>query len=328
MVNKLQSQGDTAPRARLVEIDETSAGQRLDNFLLRQLKGVPKSRIYRIVRMGEVRINKGRAKPDYRLQKGDTVRIPPIRTASRPAPPSAGNLAWLNDRILYEDDDLIAIDKPSGMAVHGGSGVSLGLIEALRQLRPRCRFLELVHRLDRDTSGVLLIAKRRPVLRDLHAQLRQGNTQKRYAALLRGNWQGKARRIDAPLEKNVLRSGERVVRVSERGKPATSRFIPKQNFPPGASLPEGASLVEIALLTGRTHQARVHAAHMGQPIAGDAKYGDARFNNRLKAFGLARLFLHASSITFTHPGQACKIRIEAPLATDLKAVLEKLRSDA
>ncbi len=325
MANKQQSQGDTAPKVRFIEIDEADAGQRLDNFLLRQLKGVPKSRIYRIVRMGEVRINKGRSKPDYRLKKGDTVRIPPVRTASRPAPPSADKLKWLNDRVLYEDDDLIAIDKPSGLAVHGGSGINLGLIEALRQLRPECRFLELVHRLDRDTSGVLLIAKRRPVLRDLHTQLRQGSTQKRYTALLRGNWVGKARRIDAPLEKNQLRSGERVVNVSDEGKAAASRFIPKQNFGPTEALPEGASLVEIALLTGRTHQARVHAAHLGQPIAGDTKYGDTRFNNQLKDFGLSRLFLHASSITFMHPGQACKTRIEAPLASDLQAVLENLK---
>ena len=324
MTNKQQSQVHTAPSVQFVEIDEADAGQRLDNFLVRKLKGVPKSRIYRIVRHGEVRINKGRVKPDYRLKDGDIVRIPPIRTASRQAPPLARNLEWLEERVLYEDDVILAIDKPSGIAVHGGSGINLGLIEALRQLRPNSRFLELVHRLDRETSGVLLIAKKRSSLKDLHTQLREGKTKKIYTALLAGTWHGKARRIDAPLEKNQLRSGERMVRVAEDGKVAASRFIPSKNYQNIASYPEGAALVEINLLTGRTHQARVHAAHIGQPIAGDGKYGDARFNDAMKAFGLKRLFLHASSITFTHPVQACKMCVESPLAEDLQQVLEKL----
>jgi len=309
---------------QFVEIDEADAGQRLDNFLIRKLKGVPKSRIYRIVRHGEVRINKGRTKPDYRLKDGDIVRIPPIRTASRQPPPLARNLGWLEERVLYEDDVMLAIDKPSGMAVHGGSGINLGLIEALRQLRPNSRFLELVHRLDRDTSGVLLIAKKRSMLKDLHAQLRQGQTKKIYTALLAGAWQGKARRVEAALEKNQLSSGERMVRVSEEGKPAASRFVPTRNYQDIAAYPAGAALMEINLLTGRTHQARVHAAHIGQPIAGDSKYGDAAFNEAMKAYGLKRLFLHASSIAFTHSVQSCKMRIESPLAEDLQQVLEKL----
>lgn len=324
MANKQQSQAPTAPSVQFLEIDETDAGQRLDNFLLRKLKGVPKSRIYRIVRHGEVRINKGRVKPDYRLKDGDIVRIPPIRTASRQAPTIAKNLDWLEDRVLFEDDVILAIDKPSGMAVHGGSGINLGLIEALRQLRPDHRFLELVHRLDRDTSGVLLIAKKRSALKDLHAQLREGQTKKIYTALLAGTWEGKARRIEASLEKNQLRSGERMVRVSEEGKVAASRFIPSRNYQHIETYPDGASLVEINLLTGRTHQARVHAAHIGQPIAGDTKYGSAEFNEAMKAYGLKRLFLHASSITFTHPVQSCKMSVESPLAEDLQQVLEKL----
>jgi 23S rRNA pseudouridine955/2504/2580 synthase len=328
MANKQQSQAHTAPSVRFVEIDDTDEGQRLDNFLVRHLKGVPKSRIYRIVRHGEVRINKGRVKPDYRLQAGDVVRIPPVRTATRPEAPSARKLEWLKERVIYEDEVMLAVDKPSGLAVHGGSGISLGLIEALRQLRPECRFLELVHRLDRDTSGVLLIAKKRSVLKDLHEQLREGSTRKIYTALLLGAWSGKARRIEAALEKNQLRSGERLVRVAEQGKTAISRFVPEKNFTSARSLTHGASLVRIHLLTGRTHQARVHAAHIGHPIAGDEKYGDAEFNVTMKTFGLKRLFLHAASITFTHPVKSCKIQIEAPLADELQKVLENLERGA
>ncbi len=305
---------------RFIEVDENDAGQRLDNFLRRQLKGVPKSHIYRIVRLGEVRINKGRSKPDYRLQSGDVVRLPPVRTATRAALPRADNLDWLNTRILYEDDDLMAMDKPSGIAVHGGSGISLGLIEALRQLRPQCRFLELVHRLDRDTSGVLLVAKRRSALLALHEQLRNKRIQKKYTALLMGNWSGKARRVDAPLEKNRVRSGERVVRVNENGKPAASRFTLQKNFSVDGL---DVALMEIKLITGRTHQARVHAAHLDRPIAGDEKYGDKDFNNQIRKLGLKRLFLHAAKVTFTHPGKDCKIQLEAPLPGELVNVLEK-----
>lgn len=325
MANRQQSQGDSGVKVRFVEIDNDDAGQRLDNFLRRYLKGVPKSHIYRIVRMGQVRINKGRSKPDYRLQTGDIVRIPPVRTATRQAPPKAGNLEWLNTRILFEDDDLLAIDKPSGLAVHGGSGIHLGLIEALRQLKPQCRFLELVHRLDRGTSGVLLIAKRRPVLRQLHEQLRNNQIQKRYLALLQGSWTGKGQRVEVALEKNQQRSGERLVTVSETGKTAISRFMPRKNFSHNNL---DATLVEIKLITGRTHQARVHAAHLGRPIAGDDKYGDKHFNATMKQLGLKRLFLHAAKLVFTHPTKDCKMRIEAPLPEDLNVVLEKLSSDS
>ncbi len=325
MANRQQSQGDSGVKVRFIEIDNDDSGQRLDNFLRRHLKGVPKSHIYRIVRMGQVRINKGRSKPDYRLQTGDIVRIPPVRTATRQAPPKADNLEWLNARILYEDDDLLAIDKPSGLAVHGGSGIHLGLIEALRQLRPQCRFLELVHRLDRGTSGVLLIAKRRPVLRQLHEQLRNNQIQKRYVALLQGNWTGKGQRVEVALEKNQQRSGERMVTVSETGKTAISRFTPRKNFSHNNL---DAALVEIKLITGRTHQARVHAAHLGRPIAGDDKYGDKNFNATMKQLGLKRLFLHAAKLAFTHPAKDCKMHIEAPLPEDLNAVLEKLASDS
>lgn len=323
MVNRQQSQRDSGVKVRLIEIVDNDAGQRLDNFLRRHLKGVPKSHIYRILRKGEVRINKGRSKPDYRLQTGDIVRIPPVRTATRQAPPKADGLDWLNACILYEDDDFLAIDKPSGMAVHGGSGIRLGLIEALRQLRPQCRFLELVHRLDRDTSGVLLIAKRRPVLRQLHEQLRSRQIQKHYVALLMGTWPGKAQRVEVALDKNRQQSGERMVKVSETGKPAVSRFTPRRNFSINNI---SAALVEIKLITGRTHQARVHAAHLGRPIAGDEKYGDKNFNAATKQLGLKRLFLHAAHLVFTHPAKDCKIRIEAPLPGELTAVVEKLAS--
>lgn len=325
MTNKQQSQRDSRTKVRFIEVDENDAGQRLDNFLRRQLKGVPKSHIYRIVRMGEVRINKGRSKPDYRLQSGDVVRLPPVRTATRATPPRADDLGWLNARILYEDDDLMAIDKPSGMAVHGGSGISLGLIEALRQLRPQCRFLELVHRLDRDTSGVLLIAKRRPALRALHEQLRNKRIQKKYTALLMGNWSGKAQHVDAPLEKNRMLSGERVVRVSENGKTAASRLSLQKNFSINDT---DAALMEIKLITGRTHQARVHSAHLGKPIAGDEKYGNKEFNSRMKKLGLKRLFLHAAKVTFAHPSEDCKMQLEAPLPGELVSVLEKFSGGA
>jgi len=321
MTNRQQSQGDSGVKVRFIEIDDDAAGQRLDNYLRRFLKGVPKSHIYRIVRMGEVRINKGRSKPDYRLQTGDIVRIPPVRTATRQAIPKADNLEWLNARILLEDNDLLAINKPSGLAVHGGSGIRLGLIEALRQLRPQCRFLELVHRLDRGTSGVLLVAKSRPALRQLHEQLRNNQIQKRYTALLQGNWTGRGQRVEVALEKNQQQSGERMVRVSETGKSAISRFTPRKNFSRNNL---NVTLVEIKLITGRTHQARVHAAHLERPIAGDDKYGDKNFNATMKQLGLKRLFLHAAKLTFTHPANDCKVYIEAPLPEDLAAVLEKL----
>jgi 23S rRNA pseudouridine955/2504/2580 synthase len=308
---------------RWLEVDGEHAGQRLDNFLLATLKGVPKSHIYRIVRRGEVRINKGRARPDYRLNEGDIVRIPPLRTADtdRRAPAVVPErYRALEARILYEDDGLLILDKPSGMAVHGGSGIRLGVIETLRLLRPRSRSLELAHRLDRDTSGCLVVAKKRSVLKALHALLRESGESgmdKRYQALVQGGWRGGERRVNAPLQKSVLRSGERLVRVSEQGKASVSIIAPLRRF-------REATLVEVRLLTGRTHQARVHAAHLGKPIAGDDKYGNKEFNQRMREYGLRRLFLHAASLSFIHPASGTRLHVEAPLPAELTEILDKL----
>lgn len=309
------------PAVRYLEIDETRAGQRLDNFLIATLKGVPKSHIYRILRKGEVRVNKGRARPDYRLEEGDVVRIPPLRQAPPPlkagGPEAAEGFAWLLPRILYEDDDLMVVNKPAGLAVHAGSGVSVGLIEALRGLRPQAPFLELAHRLDRDTSGCLLLAKSRPALIALHRMLRDGKLEKTYLALVAGVWRGGAREVRAALERDRPRSGERMVEVSEGGKQAASRFSPRQRY-------GSASLMEIRLLTGRTHQARVHAAHVGHPIAGDDKYGDREFNRRMQRLGLKRMFLHAHQLQFAHPVSGYKMDVEAPLPAELSSLLDRL----
>lgn len=305
--------------ARNVEIDAEGAGQRVDNFLVRQMKGVPKSHIYRVLRKGEVRVNSARARPDYRLQAGDKVRIPPVRQGAETskAQPLPGALERLRTRILYEDSGLLVLNKPAGMAVHGGSGVSYGVIEALRALRPEAKHLELVHRLDRDTSGCLAVAKKRSVLRALHELLRCGGMEKRYLALLAGRWKGGTREVTASLRKNVLQGGERVVRVSDEGKSAVSLFRPLSVF-------AEASLVEVVLATGRTHQIRVHAAHIGHPIAGDEKYGDPGFNRRMREFGLKRLFLHAHFIAFRLPEADEEVSVSAPLDDDLRQVLERL----
>lgn len=308
---------------QLLTIDANHTGQRVDNFLITKLKGVPKTHIYQLLRKGQVRINKGRIGPDYRLQSGDIVRIPPVRGVKAQAEHIASaavpqkRFAWLEECILYEDEAFLAIDKPAGLAVHGGSGISLGLIETLRALRPDARFLELVHRLDRETSGCLLVAKKRVALLALHSALRDGGFDKRYLALLKGQWQGKARRIEASLEKSRLQSGERRTHVSENGKKSASRFTPKRIF-------AHATLVEIKLLTGRTHQARVHAAHIDQPIAGDEKYGDANFNRQMRSKGLDRLFLHAAELRFAHPVTAAPVVIVAPLPVGLAAFIEQL----
>jgi len=308
------------PAVRYLEIDESRAGQRLDNFLIHVLKGVPKSHIYRILRKGEVRINKGRAKPDYRLEEGDQVRIPPLRQAgpaeTLPRTERPENFDWLLPRILHEDDDLLIVNKPAGLAAHSGSGIRIGLIEALRALRPEVPFLELAHRLDRDTSGCLMLAKRRPVLLALHRMLREGTMEKSYLALVAGAWRGGGREIQAPLEKNHPRAGEHRVEVSRDGRAASSYFMPKQRF-------KSTSLMEITLHTGRMHQARVHAAHEGHPIAGDDKYGDRSFNRRLQHVGLKRLFLHAHRLKFIHPGNGRKLNVEAPLPEELSDVLER-----
>ncbi|MDN6114749.1 MAG: 23S rRNA pseudouridine(955/2504/2580) synthase RluC, partial [Enterobacterales bacterium] len=275
---------------KLVTIAADEAGQRIDNFLRNQLKGVPKSMIYRIVRKGEVRVNKKRIKPEYKLQPGDEVRIPPVRIAERDEAPVSAKLdkvAALNDCIIFEDDHLLVLNKPSGTAVHGGSGLSFGVIEGLRALRPEARFLELVHRLDRETSGVLLVAKKRSALRALHEQLRMKGMQKDYLALVRGQWQSHCKVVQAPLLKNILQSGERIVRVNAEGKPSETRFKVEERF-------EHATLVKASPVTGRTHQIRVHALHAGHPIAFDDRYGDRDFDAELKGTGLDRLFLHAA----------------------------------
>lgn len=307
------------PPVRHVEVDETREGQRIDNFLLAILKGVPKSRIYRCLRKGEVRVNKGRVGPDYRLQMGDVVRIPPVRVSA--AEPMSKRrpegFDWLAEKIIHEDEHLLVLDKPSGMAVHAGSGVSTGIIEALRAWRPEAAMLELAHRLDRETSGCLLIAKTRNALTGLHAQLRDGEVRKHYLALVNGVLTH-ARDVTVSLERRE-RGGERLVEASDEGKTAASRFRPLRQF-------ATATLVEIALLTGRTHQARVHAAHIGHVIAGDDKYGGREFNKDMREMGLRRLFLHAARVEFMHPTLARKLTLESPLPDELSAVLDKLES--
>lgn len=301
-----------------LEVAATEAGQRLDNYLRRLLKDVPRSRIYRLIRRGEVRVNGHRAGAEARLRLHDEVRVPPVRvlppgTARPPAPGLAHRIA---SSIVYEDDRLIVLDKPAGIAVHGGSGVSSGVIEALRALRPQ-ESLELVHRLDRDTSGCLLIARHAATLRGLHKLLREDGFEKRYLALVRGRWQLGTKRIDIPLRTNARVGGERTVRADPGGKPAASRFRPVQFF--GRT----ATLVEVTLITGRTHQIRVHAAHAGHPVAGDEKYGDPEFNREVRALGLERMFLHAASVSFTWP-QGGEFSVNAPLPPELGTVLEQL----
>jgi len=300
-----------------VIVDAEYAGQRIDNYLLRILKGVPKSMIYRILRRGEVRVNKGRIKPTYRLQAGDELRIPPIRMSPATNPGSAKAGEALESRILYEDKRLIILNKPSGIAVHGGSGIQFGVIESMRKSRSDLHFLELVHRLDRDTSGCLVLAKKRSALRQIHELLRTGKMQKRYLALVQGNWQYGTKRIDVPLQKQMLRSGERIVRVSEHGKAASSTFRP-------LAVSKKASLMEVEIHTGRTHQIRVHAAHSGHPVAGDEKYGEEAFNRYLASMGFKRLFLHARSLAFELEEPHVDITINAPLDKKFEDVLSKL----
>lgn len=303
--------------ARLVTVDMDEVDRRLDNFLMSRLKGVPRSRIYKMIRSGEVRVNKGRAKPDRRLCDGDRVRIPPVRTAqSASIAPGRGSARWLEERILYEDRDLLVLDKPSGLAVHGGSGIHFGAIELLRKLREGADKLELVHRLDRDTSGCLLVAKRRPALRRLHELFRNGEVQKIYTALLLGGWKGGNLIIDEPLLTTHRRNGERHVRVAEEGKQARTRFVPVQSY-------TDTQLTSVELDTGRTHQIRVHAAHLGHPVAGDRRYGSDD-DPVVRDFGLQRLFLHASTLVFESPKGDRVIRVESPLDADLTAVLDRL----
>lgn len=305
-----------------LQISEEDEGQRIDNFLLAKLKGVPKSLIYRVLRKGEVRVNKGRIKPEYKLQTGDIVRVPPIRVAEKaqqaPVSSKLNKVAQLEQQIIFEDDCLLVLNKPSGIAVHGGSGLSFGVIEGLRTLRPEARFLELVHRLDRDTSGILLVAKKRSALRSLHEQLRVKTVQKDYLALVRGQWQSHVKVVQAPLLKNELASGERIVKVSEQGKPSETRFAVEERY-------TNATLIKASPVTGRTHQIRVHTQYVGHPIALDDKYGDKEFDQQMSELGLNRLFLHAASIRFEHPKTGETLRLNAPLDDKMKGILKKLR---
>lgn len=311
---------ESLQQVQFLTIDDDLTGQRIDNFLRTQLKGVPKSMIYRILRKGEVRVNKGRVKPEYKLQGGDVVRVPPIRVAEAQdnAPsPKLDKVAALASQILFEDDRIMVINKPSGLAVHGGSGLSFGLIEGLRALRPEAKFLELVHRLDRDTSGCILIAKRRSALRHLHEQLREGKMDKRYHALVKGQWPENRFKVKAPLKKNVLQSGERMVNVSDDGKPSETQYRILSSY-------NGATLVEASPITGRTHQIRVHCLHAGHPIACDDKYGDADFDTAMQKQGLNRLFLHAQSLAFFHPATDKRIQFNAPYDDALTQILKKV----
>ena len=308
--------------ASWLEVDESSQDQRIDNYLQKILKGVPKSHIYRILRSGEVRVNSRRVQASYRLQDGDKVRLPPIRTGLKPA--RAGSVASgarFSGAVLFEDEDLLVVDKPSGVAVHGGSGISSGVIEQLRGARPGQRFLELVHRLDRDTSGVLILAKKRTALTALHAQLRDGAVRKHYLALVFGEWKDAKRNVKVALHKYVSSSGERRVVVDEEGQQAHSVFRLIRNL-------SGYSVLDAELKTGRTHQIRVHLAHIGYPIAGDDKYGDFDANKRLVKLGLKRMFLHAASLEFSHPRSEQIVRIEAPLAPELERFLQSVSGPA
>jgi 23S rRNA pseudouridine955/2504/2580 synthase len=300
-----------------VEIDAGHAGQRIDNFLLGRFKGAPRSLVYRLLRTGQVRINGGRAKAETRLQPGDRVRLPPVRLAEpdAPVPTPAGLLARLEQAIVFEDRHVLVLDKPSGLASHGGSGIRHGAIEALRALRGD-QPLELLHRLDRDTSGVLVLAKSRVALLALQAQLRSGRARKQYLTLLAGRLEPSPFRVEAALRKQVLQGGERMVQVAADGKPSSSVFTARQRLP-------GATLAEVLIETGRTHQIRVHARHIRHPVAGDEKYGDADFNARMKAFGLRRLFLHAASLRIAGPGGEDYL-FHAPLPDDLGQPLAAL----
>jgi len=306
----------SAPRVETVEVPEDRDGQRIDNFLAGRLKGVPKSLIYRLLRTGQVRVNGKRAKPDLRIAAGDAVRIPPVRTAEREesGPPPAGQTARVEAAILHEDRDFLVIDKPAGVASHGGSGISFGAIELLRAARPRDT-LELAHRLDRDTSGVLVLARKRSALTALQTEIREGRVEKRYLSLLGGAFAQQRFTVDEPLRKFVLQGGERMVRVDDEGKASRSRFSQLERY----SL---ATLAEIAIETGRTHQIRVHAAHAGHPVAGDEKYGEKEFNRKMREFGLKRLFLHAARFEFTIGERS--FAFSAPLPPELKQVLDAL----
>ncbi|MDP1653085.1 MAG: RluA family pseudouridine synthase [Rhodocyclaceae bacterium] len=301
-----------------LEVGEESAGQRIDNFLLKRLKGVPKSHVYRILRSGEVRVNKGRAAADRRLELGDRVRVPPVRVAEQ-ADTTA--IPPRDFPVVFEDEALLVIDKPSGVAVHGGSGVDFGVIEQVRRARPQAKFLELAHRLDRETSGLLIIGKKRSALIRLHDLFRDGGIDKRYLALVKGHWRDKLRNVKFPLHKYLTAEGERRVRVSPEGKEAHSVMRLKERWK--TALGEFC-LLEVELRTGRTHQIRVHLAHLGFPILGDEKYGDFALNRDLQKAGLKRMFLHAASMRLPHPLTGEKLELAAALPVELEKFLEKM----
>lgn len=308
-----------APAVARVRIDDGDAGQRIDNYLLRVCKGVPKSHVYRILRSGEVRVNGRRIGPTYRLAEGDEVRIPPIRIAQREstAPVPAGAAL----PVVYEDDALVVVNKPSGKAVHGGSGISYGVIEQLRAQRPDARMLELAHRLDRETSGLLIIAKKRSALKALHDMQRNGSIEKRYFTLVAGEWLNRLQHVKLPLFKYLQADGERRVRVSDEGKPSHSIVRLVRGY-------GRFSLLEVELKTGRTHQIRVHLTHLGFPLAGDDKYGDFALNKSLEGEGLKRMFLHAAKLKFAHPLTGEVLDLEAPLPPELQDYLDRLEGGA
>jgi 23S rRNA pseudouridine955/2504/2580 synthase len=311
----ISSVTSSAVEVKWLTVDEESAGQRLDNFLIRHLKGVPKTHVYRIIRSGEVRVNKGRASADTRIETGDVVRLPPVRISEKVAEKAARPAPGREFPLLLEDDALMAIDKPSGVAVHGGSGVSFGVIEQLRQARPLAKLLELVHRLDRETSGILLVAKKRSALKHLQDQFRERETGKTYLALVQGSWPEKLKVIDSALHKFLLPDGERRVKVTSNEDPDGMRSITLVKV---AERLVDCTLLEVTIKTGRTHQIRVHLASQGHPIAGDDKYGDFEWNKVLQKQGLKRMFLHAWRLQFSHPATGKRVELKSNLPSELQ----------
>lgn len=304
-----------------LEVGDEAAGQRIDNYLLKVCKGVPHSHIYRILRSGEVRVNKGRVRADYRLQHGDQVRVPPVRVAQRSLAGERPAAPARDFPVVFEDDAVLVIDKPAGVAVHGGSGVSFGVIEQLRQARPQAKFLELAHRLDRETSGLLIIGKKRSALVRLQDDFREGGMGKRYFALVKGRWLNQTQHIRQPLYKYLIENGERRVRVDPEGKAAHSIVRLVRRWQTGQGY---FSLVEVELKTGRTHQIRVHLTNAGFPLLGDDKYGDFTLNKELQRLGLKRMFLHAARLDMTHPASGERMALEAPLPPELNEFLRRL----
>ena len=313
----------SAVEVKWLTVDEESAGQRLDNFIIRHLKGVPKTHIYRIIRSGEVRVNKGRASADTRIESGDVIRLPPVRISDKVAEKAARPAPGREFPLLLEDDALMAIDKPAGVAVHGGSGVSFGVIEQLRQARPLAKLLELVHRLDRETSGILLVAKKRSALKHLQDQFRERETGKTYLALVQGSWPEKLKVIDSALHKYLLPDGERRVKITSNADPDGMRSITLVKV---AERLVGCTLLEVTIKTGRTHQIRVHLASQGHPIAGDDKYGDFEWNKAVQKQGLKRMFLHAWRLQFTHPATGKRVELKSNLPSELQLYVNHAKS--